>query len=87
MLLSVNEARKPRLLTFFGGPKSGVTEFTEEIFVADGPGDPKDGLIHSWTWVEELWQPYKEWEPGQEDIQGLAGYDVIEDMAFFVRTC
>ena len=80
-------ARTPRFLTFYGGPKDGVTEFVEDIFVASGHGDPHDGLIHAWTWVKESFLPYKDWEPDQEDGWGLAGYDVVADMAFFAGMC
>lgn len=81
------EARTPRFLTFFGGPKDGCTEFVKEIYVGFCPALREGDLIESWTWVDEPFLPYQEWKPNPTHHCGLAGYTVVADMAFFSGCC
>jgi hypothetical protein len=92
----IKEARRPREITFYGGPNDGKTEFVKELFVANQPLFPKGGgkvteyqypkedeIIESWTWIEPPFLLTRNWEPKQKNYRPMACYTVVGDYAYF----
>jgi hypothetical protein len=78
MTMTYKDAKRSRFITFYGGPNDGITELVDdkEIYV----GSYED-VTYSWTWIKS--DKFR----SQENRFGLAGYDVIGDVAVFTGMC